>query len=107
MKLEKLNLTVVTFPKKADRLEYFKAAVLYILTDGDVSFEYAKENEMSTLDDGNVKAIIKEAVPGHNSTLLNLEIMSNVNKHIIKDETLSLDEKIARISRSIKKYVLI
>lgn len=106
MKIEKLNLKEVTIPKKSDRLEYFKAAVLYVLTNGDITFQYAKDKEVSILDDDNVKAIIKEAVPGHNSVLLNLEIMSNVNKHIIEDENLSLDEKVVRVSKSIKKYVI-
>lgn len=107
MKLKDLELSKVSFPKKAERVNYFEAAVIYILTEGKTDFYYSDNNKESMLDSPKIKAIIKSVVPGHNSVLLNLEILSNVNQHIIEDDNLTLNQKIEKISKSIKRYVII
>ncbi len=102
---EKILIKEVLFPKKATRIDYFKAAVYRIITPGRIVFIEC-DRQQATLDDPKLKAVIKNAVPGYNSTLLKLEIESNVNQHIIEDSSLSIEEKVERISDSIKKYVI-
>ena len=101
----KILVKEVLFPKKATRIDYFKAAVYRIITPGKIIFTEC-DRRNATLDDPKLKAIIKKSVPGYNSALLRLEIESNVNQHILDDTSLSVEKKIERISNSIRKYVV-
>lgn len=101
------NISKVLFPKKANRTDYFKAAVLYIISENIPTFEYCEERKKSHLEDAKVKALIKAAVPGYNSTLMHMEIVTNVHMHIIDDATLDLNQKISKIADSIRKYVYV
>ena len=107
MNVKEFNIEKVYFPRNAERVDYFKAAVLYIIKDGAIRFEECSDEMQSTLEEPQVKAVMKQAVPGNNSTLLNLEIMCNVNDHIIKSEKLDLRRKISTIASSIEKYVVV
>ncbi len=104
--MEGQNLTKeIFFPKKATRIDYFKAAVYRIITPGRIIFTEC-DRQQATLDNPKLKAIIKKAVPGCRSAILRLEIESNVRQHIIEDENLSIERKIELISNSIRKYVI-
>lgn len=104
MKLKEFNLDRMMFPKNPTNVDFFKAAVFYVLADGKIHFNECDDKEV--FNEPKVKAIMKKAVPGHNSTLLNLEIMCNVNQVVIKDKELSFEEKIQKIATSIRKYVI-
>lgn len=107
MNIKELDLKKVSFPKKAEKIDYFKAAVLYIIKDGALAFYECKDNEESTFDDAMIKSILKQAVPGYNSVLLNMEIMCHVNDSIIENKNLDLRRKISSIADSIEKYVVL
>lgn len=109
MATKKIVIKQILFPKKADRVDFFKAAVFYILADSNAKpiFIECEKREESELEDPKVKAIIKAAVPGYNSTLMRLEIESNVNQYIIDDNSLDLNQKIEKIADSIRRYVQI
>lgn len=102
---KEINITKSKFPKKAVKEDYFKAAVLYLVSNTKPIFSLCEKREETDIDDPKIKAIIKAAVPGHNSTLMHIEIMTNVNQHIIDDQSLDLNQKIAKIADSIRKYV--
>lgn len=102
---KKISIKEVSFPKKADRVDYFKAAVLYIISDFKPVFIECDDRSRSELESAKTKAVIKSAVPGFNSTLMRLEILTNVNQYIIDDESLDLNQKITKIADSIRKYV--
>ncbi len=93
------------------KVDYFGLAVLWNLYPVDEKPEIRKaernKKENLTLKDKDVLKIIKEAVPGHNSFLLHLEIETNINEQIIDDMSLSLTEKTERLAKSIKKYVVV
>lgn len=103
MKLE--DIKVVYFPKKPNKMAFFKAAVLYTLKEGAIVFKDCKNDNDSTLEEPQVKAIIKAAVPGYKSQLLNLEIMCNINDSILNNPNLDTRRKISTIAQSIRKYV--
>lgn len=109
MAAKKIVIKEVLFPKKADRVDFFKAAVLYILSDSNPKpvFVECERREESELENPKVKAVIKAAVPGYNSTLMRLEIESNINQHIIDEDSLELNQKIEKIADSIRRYVRI
>ena len=109
MATKKIVIKQILFPKKVDRVDFFKAAVFYILADSNAKpiFIECEKREESELEDPKVKAIIKAAVPGYNSTLMRLEIESNVNQYIIDDNSLDLNQKIEKIADSIRRYVQI
>lgn len=100
----KIKVREVLFPKKASKMDYFKAAVYSIIAPGKLIFSEC-DKEVATLDEPKITAIIKNAVPGYNSHLLSLEIESNISQWIIDDETLSIEEKVERIANGIRKYV--
>jgi len=103
--MRKIVIQEVMFPRKADTVDYFKAAVFYLISDTKPVFTLCESRNESELEDPRIKALIKNAVPGYNSTLMRLEINSNINEHIIKDDSLELNQKIQKISDSIRKYV--
>lgn len=101
----KIVIKETLFPRKANRVDYFKAAVLYIISEDKPKFVECEKRKDSHLEDAKTNAIIKSAVPGYNSTLMRLEIESNINQHIIEDTTLDLNQKIMKIADSIRRYV--
>lgn len=105
MATKKIIIKEVLFPKKATRVDFFKAAVFYIISDVKPVFVECEKREESELENPKLKAIIKKAVPGTNSTIMGLEIYSNINEHIINDVNLDLNEKISKIADSIRRYV--
>lgn len=104
---EKILVKEVLIPKKANKVDYFKAAVYRIITPGKLVFGECEKAEHSTLNDPKITAMIKQAVPGYRSYLLRLEIDSNINQHILDDATLSTQQKVERISEGIRKYVIV
>ena len=105
MKIE--DIKVVYFPKKPDKMAFFKAAVLYILKEGAIVFKYCNNDSESTLEEPQIKAIIKAAVPGYQSQLLNLEIRCNINDSTINNPNLDIRRKVSIIAESLKKYVTV
>ena len=95
------------FPKKANKVDYFKAAVFYIISNDKPVFIECERRDESHLEDAKLKAIIKQAVPGYNSTIMNLTINCEINEYIIADKNLDLNQKITKIADSIRKYVVI
>lgn len=102
---KKIIVKEILFPRKANRIDYFKAAVYSIISEEKLVFTECEKREESHLEDAKTNAIIKAAVPGYNSTLMRLEIESNINQHIIDDTTLDLNQKIMKIADSIRRYV--
>lgn len=101
----KIVIKETLFPKKANRVDYFKAAVFYIISENKPVFIECEKRNDSHLEDAKINAIIKASVPGYNSTLMRLEIESNINQHIIDDKSLDLNQKIMKIADSIRRYV--
>lgn len=104
---KKIVIREILFPKKAERVDFFKAAVVYIISDAKPVFIECEKREESQLENAKVKAMIKSAVPGYNSTIMRLTIDCNINQHIIDDERLNLNQKIEKIADSIRRYVQI
>lgn len=104
---KKIVVKETLFPKKANKVDYFKAAVYYIISDFKPIFIECDKRNDSDLEDSRINAKIKAAVPGYNSTLLKLEIESNINQYIIDDKLLDLNQKIIKIADSIRRYVQI
>ena len=102
---EKIVTKEISFPRKANKVDYFKAAVFYIISDSKPVFIECEKREKSHLENAKLNAIIKKAVPGYNSTIMKLAIDYNINEYIIDDENLDLNQKIIKIADSIRKYV--
>ncbi len=88
-------------------VDYFKAGVLWILAgDEKPKVRRAEEDEKSTFDDEKVIEIVKKAVPGQNSYLMDLTIRSNINEYVIFGSKYTLEEKISKVADSISSFVV-
>lgn len=89
--------------------DYFKLAVLWILSGENkpVIRKIKRGEAESTLKDPAVLDMIKKAVPGQNSFLMDLAIRTNVHEAVISSRELSLEEKVEQIAYSIQKFVVL
>lgn len=105
MAKEKVNIKRIFFPKNAEREDYFFAAVLYIISETKPLIVECVDKNNSDVNNPKLMSLVKAAVPGINSTLFRIEIINNINQHIIDDKNLDLNQKIAKIAKSIERYV--
>ena len=88
--------------------DYFKLGVLWNLYNEEKpKIRMGKANEELTLKNPIVLDVIKSAVTGESSFLLDLVIRTNINEQIIDNKRLTIEEKIEQISRSIKQFVTV
>lgn len=93
--------------KKMTQKEYYMAAVLYLLSGKTANIKVADDNEKPTYQIAEYREMIKNAVPGSNSMLMDLAIKSNVSEAVLDDSKKGIDQKIHLISERIQKFVVI
>lgn len=93
--------------KSMKQTEYYMAAVLYLLSGKTANVKVVGDNEVPTYEIAEYREMIKSAVPGSNSMLMDLAIKSNVSEAVLDDSKKGINEKIHSISERIQKFVVI
>ena len=96
----------IVVSKQIGYKDYFKLAVLYVIAGKNKPvIREATDGEKLTLKDENVINMIREAVPGHESYIMDLVIRTNVHEAIIDDMNLTVTQKVVSTADSRSQFV--
>lgn len=102
-----MQLKEIVVGKNRRTVDYFKLAVLWNLCESRPVIRVLEEDEdgNETLNDPEILQMIRDAVPGQNSYLMDLAIRTNVHEATLDATDLTLDQKVERVAESIKRFM--
>lgn len=102
-----MQLKEIVVGKNRRTVDYFKLAVLWNLCEFRPVIRVLEEDEdgNETLNDPEILQMIRDAVPGQNSYLMDLAIRTNVHEATLDATDLTLDQKVERVAESIKRFM--
>lgn len=86
--------------------DYVELAILYVIAgENKPVIREAVDGENVTLKDEKIVKMIREAVPGRGSYIMDLTIKTKVHEPVIDDTNLTVTQKVVSVADSIREYV--